>query len=61
MTKTIEAYTPEETIAAEVDPKTYLLTRLNAGLKGHEVLPADEGWQINTLAQRAMQPIPVGN
>lgn len=42
----------EETLAETLDPKTYMLVRLNAAHQGHDVLPAEEGWQINTAAQK---------
>lgn len=44
--------TPEQVLAAELPPKTYLMMRLNAVHQGRELLPAEEGWAINTKAQK---------
>lgn len=52
-----KATTPESVIAREVDPRTYLAFRLNAGLQGKDLLPAEEGWFINTSAQKGKRTV----
>jgi hypothetical protein len=43
---------PEVALAKSLTPPDYLLVRLNAMVQNRAVLPAAEGWRINTIAQK---------
>jgi len=49
---TTEVEHPEIALAKSLTPRDYLLVRLNAAVQNRAVLPAAEGWRINTKAQK---------
>lgn len=49
---TTETEHPEIALAKTLSPRDYLLLRLNAAAQNRSVLPAHEGWRINTKAQK---------